>query len=100
MHTNKSPHEAMHDAIAALKTRGFPYKQPSPYHLKYEDLNFWPTKGTIGRDGSSERLPERGIEAFIALIEQRERVKEERRRHVLDQANQRINIGGRGTSTT
>lgn len=44
-------------------------RRPSKYHIKHGDVNFWPSTGTITIDNVG-RHPEKGKEAFIALLQQ------------------------------
>ncbi|ESZ56626.1 hypothetical protein X729_24070 [Mesorhizobium sp. L103C131B0] len=37
------------------------------HHLKIDDFNFFPSRGTITRDGGT-KVVERGAEAFIKLV--------------------------------
>lgn len=63
-----------HPAVIAAKLRieaaGFRVHQCSPYHLKYGEFNLWPTSGKITIDPAT-RHPERGVDAFIELLERR-----------------------------
>lgn len=43
-------------------------RRPSKYHIKHGDVNFWPSTGTITIDNVG-RHPEKGKEAFIALLQ-------------------------------
>lgn len=58
----------MRRAIEALNEAGIRFTRPTKYQLKVDDLNFYPTKGTIFRDGDDAALNERGLEAFMALL--------------------------------
>ncbi len=44
--------------------------RPTQFHVKYRALNYYPTRGVISIDGEGG-YPERGPEAFFALVEQR-----------------------------
>ena len=43
----------------------------SPNHLKYENVNFYPSTGRIYVDGCTAAEEERGAQAFIEFIERR-----------------------------
>jgi DNA-binding response OmpR family regulator len=59
------------EAIAALNRHQIRFSRPNRWQLKIGDLSFYPTKGTICRDGEEERLPERGLDALLQLLAQR-----------------------------
>lgn len=58
----------MRRAIEALTEAGIRFTRPTKYQLKVDDLNFYPTKGTIFRDGDDAVLKERDLEAFMTLL--------------------------------
>lgn len=68
------PHSKPHDepcvraAIQALTERNIRFTRPSSTHIKVGDFNFYPTTGTINRDGE-RKSPQRGLEAFLALLQ-------------------------------
>lgn len=55
-------------AIKALLQLKIPFQKTSEFHLKVGDWNFWPSSGSIYRDGDPQKRPERGLDAFIKLI--------------------------------
>lgn len=59
---------SMADAIAALQAIGIDFDTPSPFQLKVGDLNFYPNRGTICRDGDRARLKAKGLKAFLDLV--------------------------------
>jgi hypothetical protein len=58
-------------AIKRLRQEGYFVSRPTDYQIKVGDLNFWPDKGTITRDGQRGRLSEQGLDALIALLPRR-----------------------------
>jgi hypothetical protein len=57
--------------IATLERAGADPRRPpnNSYQLKVSpDLNYYPAKGTIYRDGAPSPLPDRGLEALIQLL--------------------------------
>jgi hypothetical protein len=65
--------DAINGAVAALRRAGFNCKRPNRWQLKINYLSFYPTKGTIYRDGEQERLPQRGLDELIRLISQKKK---------------------------
>lgn len=63
---NQTP--AMHQASAALVRAGVNFQQPSPYQIKVGQFSFYPTKGTIFRDGETGARNERGLSAFLRIL--------------------------------
>jgi hypothetical protein len=64
-------HPAMAHAIATLERAGADPRRPSNnfYQLKVSpDLNYYPAKGTIYRDGAPSPLPDRGLDALTMLL--------------------------------
>jgi hypothetical protein len=64
-------HPAIAEAIATLERAGADTRRPAnnSYQLKVSpDLNYYPAKGTIYRDGAPSPLPDRGLEALIRLL--------------------------------
>lgn len=61
--------DPMQTAIIALQARGFNPRQTSEHQLKLGSWNFWPSKGTITRDGQHGRHPESGLEAFVKVLD-------------------------------
>lgn len=58
----------MNAALKQLATERIGHKQTSQFQIKVGPYNFYPGKGTIFIDGDREARPERGLDAFIALI--------------------------------
>lgn len=59
----------MKDAIHVLNKLGVTFKRPTLYQLKIVDLSYYPGRGTIFRDGSTEAMPEKGLDALLRVIE-------------------------------
>lgn len=59
---------AMHQASAALARAGVHFQQPSGFQLKVGPFSFYPTKGTIFRDGETGARNERGLPAFLLIL--------------------------------
>jgi hypothetical protein len=59
---------AMGLAIKALIKNKIAFEKKTEYQLKVGDLSFYPIRGTIYRDGDLKALPEKGLEALIALV--------------------------------
>lgn len=55
------------DFILQIAAAGIPVQECTRHHFKYGPWNFYPKRGIIHRDGSDERLNERGPDAFIAI---------------------------------
>jgi hypothetical protein len=64
------------DAVAAairwLTHRNIPFSQPHPRQLKIRDINFYPTTGTITRDGAAGRCREKGLSGLEVVLGQSE----------------------------
>src|ERR1700745_1310414 len=63
----KDPPEIL-DAIAALSREKIPFSRPNRWQLKIGDLSYYPTQGSICRDGDDGRLPEHGLDSFLTLL--------------------------------
>ena len=63
-------HEPSHfgQAAAALKAAGIRYKILTKYQIKVGEYSFYPSRGTIFRDGDPTRHKQQGINAFIQLL--------------------------------
>ncbi len=61
----------MLEAEAWLLRHGIPHQRTSPHHLKIDDINFYPGKGTITIDNHGARQPGSGIGALEQLLRQR-----------------------------
>ena len=62
---------AMAAAIHALTLAGIDVRRPNntPYQLKVtETISYYPVKGTIFIDGAVGALPQRGLQALLALL--------------------------------
>ena len=62
---------AMADAIRALKLAGIDVRRPNntPYQLKVTaTISYYPVRGTIFIDGAVGALPQRGLQALLALL--------------------------------
>ena len=51
------------EALCFLEDLGIDASRPSPYHVKFGRVNYWPCKGTIMLDGEP-RSTERGLQAL------------------------------------
>ena len=60
-------------AIKALLSRRYHLRRPSRFHLKIDDVNYFPTKGTITLDPFMLHS-ETGLNALIELLEKRQRL--------------------------
>jgi hypothetical protein len=60
----------MNIALERLAAERIRHEQTSAFQIKVGPFNFYPGKGTIYMDGDQKARPERGLEAFIALISQ------------------------------
>ena len=54
--------------IRRLQKEKIGFDVKTPYQIKVDDLNFYPGRGTIFRDGDTKALREIGLDAFVALI--------------------------------
>lgn len=59
---------AMYQATAALSRAGVHFQQPSGFQIKVGRFSFYPTKGTIFRDGDLQARSERGLPAFLRIL--------------------------------
>lgn len=50
------------------RTHNLPITRPNEHQIKIGDLNFYPSTGTILRDGERQKEPVRGAQALIAII--------------------------------
>jgi hypothetical protein len=55
-------------AIKRLKELGIEFDKVSEYQIKVGEWNFYPSKGTIFRDGDPRKLRDHGLEAFTRII--------------------------------
>ena len=58
----------MHDAIEWFYEWGYPFTRPTDYQLKIGPFNFYPSTGTIHRDGDRQPHPDRGLAALKKLL--------------------------------
>lgn len=65
----------MRKAASMLKANGVRFQIKTVHHIKVGELNFYPTRGTIFRDGDAGALKQNGLEAFVKLV--RPKVAEE-----------------------
>lgn len=61
--------KAMTEAIAWFRDRGFEVYRPSPIQLKCGPISYYPSTGTIVRDGSGKE-PERGLSALARILDE------------------------------
>ena len=59
----------MRKAINALNGAKINYERKNEYHLKVGKFNFYPVKGTIYCDRDKKPLCERGLDAFMHILE-------------------------------
>ncbi|HEV7326492.1 MAG TPA: hypothetical protein VGN91_15630 [Bosea sp. (in: a-proteobacteria)] len=62
----------MRKAASMLKANGVRFQIKTVHHIKVGELNFYPTRGTIFRDGDAGALKQNGLEAFLKLVRPRE----------------------------
>ena len=55
-------------AMRVLRDRGVAFQLKTVHQLKVDDLNFYPARGTIFRDGDVAALEQNGLDALISLI--------------------------------
>ncbi|CAN7222853.1 hypothetical protein LJR030_000722 [Rhizobium sp. LjRoot30] len=60
--------QAMAEAEAALTRAGVKFVRHSPFHLKVQVFNFWPSTGKVSRDDSSKKGANLGLAVFIRLL--------------------------------
>ena len=60
-------------AIEALTSAGVQFARPAKYQLKVGDLSYYPTTGTIVRDGHYRALRRRSVDTFITLVDRTQR---------------------------
>lgn len=58
---------AMQRAVRTLQQEGYHPEVLTLHQVKVGDLNFYPARGTIYRDGDTSSLDATGLEAFIDL---------------------------------
>ena len=54
--------------VRRLRAENIYYQLLTPHHIKADNINFYPGRGTIYREGDPKALNETGIDAFILLI--------------------------------
>jgi hypothetical protein len=62
--------EGTRELINKMIQSGLFVDRPTQFHVKHRALNYYPTRGVISIDGEGG-CPERGPEAFFALVEKR-----------------------------
>lgn len=60
--------QAMAEAEVALTRAGVKFVRHSPFHLKVQVFNFWPSTGKISRDDSSKKGESLGLAVFIRML--------------------------------
>ena len=58
---------AMKAATRRLRQEKIFYEVLTAFHIKVGDLNFYPGRGTIYRDGDQKALTKNGLDAFIEV---------------------------------
>jgi hypothetical protein len=61
--------KAMTDAIDLLLERGVDVYRPSPIQLKCGPISYYPSTGTVVRDGSGKE-PEKGLKALARVLDE------------------------------
>ena len=59
---------SMLEAITKLNCAGVTFTRTSKHQIKVGDLSYYPTRGTIFRDGDAGAMDDRGLEVFMTLI--------------------------------
>lgn len=59
-------------AASVLKANGVRFQIKTVHHIKVGELNFYPTRGTIFRDGDAGALQQNGLDAFLKLVRPQE----------------------------
>lgn len=68
----KTPRYDWHTVIADLGRKGIGFKvHMSGQQIKCGSVNFYPSTGSIFIDGGGKALPQKGYEAFVAVIKER-----------------------------
>lgn len=62
---------AMRQAARTLKAEGVRFEIKTIHQIKVGDLNFYPARGTIFRDGDPGARDETGLDAFLQLVRPR-----------------------------
>lgn len=57
-------------AVRTIKSWGYTPLRPNQYQLKIGDLSYYPSNGTILRDGGN-KLPEKGLQALRSILDSR-----------------------------
>ena len=59
---------AMREAVEWLRGHGVRFDQPSDHHLKIGHVNFWPTTGTVMRDGHCGPFEVPGLDGLARVL--------------------------------
>ncbi len=59
----------MQEAVTTLKRLDISFERPTEFQLKVGDCNFYPGTGTITFDGENQAEKERGLGAFLAIVQ-------------------------------
>lgn len=51
-----------------LERHRIPYHQPSIYHIKVGNINYYPTRNTVYKDGAHTKYKSRGVDFFLQLL--------------------------------
>lgn len=62
----------MRKAASVLKANGIRFQIKTIHQIKVGKLNFYPTRGTIFRDGDAGALKHNGLEAFLKIASSKE----------------------------
>lgn len=60
--------QAMTEAEAALTRAGAKFVRHSPFHLKVQTFNFWPSTGKVSRDDNGRKGDNLGLAVFIRML--------------------------------
>ena len=60
--------QAMAEAEAALTRAGVKFVRHSPFHLKVQVFNFWPSTGNVRHDDDRKPAQPLGLAVFIRLL--------------------------------
>jgi hypothetical protein len=58
----------MVEAIERLNALGIEFERKTVFHLKIDEWNFYPGRGTIVRDGCPGAEPDRGLDALLSRL--------------------------------
>ena len=65
----------MERAVRRLRQEKIFFEELTAYHIKVGDLNFYPGRGTIYRDGDYKAFAKTGLDAFVNCARPRKRTE-------------------------